>query len=136
MASGNKINALKEVHELFANGFFLVTAAHIGGLLLHTFRHRDSIAISMVSGKKLGITEHEAISDNKPGLAILLLVFTTLVGGYLWMNFDSKSGTLQFLGIQFQLSEMEETESESHDAEEQESRDSGHRKKSYEDEDL
>lgn len=112
-----------------------MTVFHIGGVLLHSFRHRDAIALSMISGKKAGVAETEAISQSKPGLAVLFLVLVTAFGGYLWANFDLSKGTVQLFGTQLQLGEMEGGESESHGDDGRESTDSTGNNKSNEHED-
>ncbi len=129
MASGNKFEALEEIHELIANGFMVVTVLHIGGVLLHSFRHGDAIAMSMLTGNKSDVAAGEAISASKPGWAVVLLAFVALFVGYLLMNLNSQSGVLQIFGTQFELFESEGEEGMEHGGSEtEESESNEHRK--------
>jgi hypothetical protein len=52
--------------------------AHLAGLAFHTWRHRENIALAMVTGKRLG-TPEQAIPSSHP---VAGLVFLALVGGW------------------------------------------------------
>jgi cytochrome b len=112
MTSGSEVAALKDVHELIAHGFMVVTVLHIAGVILHSFRHRDAIALSMVTGKKEGVAASEGISGSKPGWALVLLAVMAAFGFYLYGNYDAQKGTLHLFGMQLQLLEVEEGEGE------------------------
>jgi cytochrome b len=45
-------SVLGEVHETLANLMLLLIAFHVGGVVLTSFRHRENLARSMVSGTK------------------------------------------------------------------------------------
>lgn len=128
MTSGGNKEVLEEVHELLANTFILVVLAHVGGILLHTLKHRDGIALSMIHGKKALIEgeagkEESGIESSHRGIALLFLL---IVGGfvfYLNQNYDPTSQKLTLLGSRLQLGEAEEeTESENDQAAEQNER--------------
>jgi len=52
MLSGRE--ALEELHEIMAYLMISVIVVHIVGLVWHTIRHRENIALSMIDGRKAG----------------------------------------------------------------------------------
>ena len=48
-----EMELFEELHELFANTFMLVVAAHIAGVLLDTFLHKSDVIRSMITGYKV-----------------------------------------------------------------------------------
>lgn len=118
MASGQK-EAYEDLHELFANGFLIVVLFHIAGVVLHAFRHRDRIAMSMIDGTKTDLPLLEKIETPKLGVALVFLVLVGFFATNLYKNFDSQSQTLKLFGNTLQLGESEEggeaIESEKHE---------------------
>lgn len=107
MAGGQK-EAFEDIHEVIANGFLIVVLMHISGVILHTIRYRDGIALSMVNGTKSEVDESKSISNPKPVVAILFLILATSFSAYLAKNFDEQKQSLNFFGKSLQLREVEE----------------------------
>lgn len=97
----------KEIHELFANAFIVVVLFHLAGLVLHTLRHRDWIALSMLNGKKSEVSEESAIPSARPIVGIVSLVLLLSFGMNLYKNYDSNTRKLNFFGITLNLGENE-----------------------------
>jgi cytochrome b len=47
---------LEEVHELLADGLLVLIAAHVAGVLMASWRHRENLVLAMLSGWKRGPT--------------------------------------------------------------------------------
>lgn len=114
MATGGEV--VEELHELFAWGMVATVAAHLAGLALHTLRHRENIALSMVTGEKEGRSE-DGLRHSHP---LVGLAFLGLVGGWgygLVRGYDATTSqvTLPVLGTTLSLGEGE---GEGHEAEE------------------
>lgn len=106
MSTGSR-EAFEDIHELMANTFIIVTVLHIAGVILHSFRHQDAIALSMVDGRKELVENNEEIKSSRPFSAILLLAIVFSMGLSLWKNFDAQNRTLVIFGQTLQLSENE-----------------------------
>ncbi len=105
-SSGNDF--YEDLHELFANAFIVVIAFHILGLLIHSFRHKENIARSMLDGGKASFNESLDIKSSRPFAAV---AFVFLVGAFtfhLIKNYDSANRTLSTFGKTLQLGEVED----------------------------
>ncbi|MBX7149757.1 cytochrome b/b6 domain-containing protein [bacterium] len=99
---------LEELHELLANTFIVIVLLHIAGVMLHTLKHRDAIGMSMLHGKKLGISASAGITKSHVMAGILFLSLISGFAFYLNKNYDSASRTLTLAGITLNLGEAEE----------------------------
>lgn len=106
MTNGNG-EVFEDVHELLANAFLVLVLMHIAGVVLHSIRHKDGIALTMVDGLKSDIQTSETISSPKPIIGILFLGLVATFAMYLMNNFDSNTTTLKFFGNTLQLGENE-----------------------------
>lgn len=111
MSSGQK-ETFEDVHELLANGFLIVTLMHVAGVILHSIRHRDRIAVSMISGMKNEVAQMDSIPSSRPVAAILFITLVVAFTLFLARNFDQQKQTLNFFGTMLQLGENEDDESE------------------------
>lgn len=109
MASGQK-ETFEDIHEVMANGFLVVVLLHITGVVLHTLRFKDGIALSMVDGKKKDIPDAETISSSRPGIALLFVGLVLTFATFLGSQYDSENQTLNLFGTVLQLGENEGTE--------------------------
>lgn len=111
MSTGNK-EAFEDIHEFMANTFIVVAILHVAGVILHSIRHQDMIALSMVDGKKEISESGAAISSSRFFATALLLAFVISSGTYIFKNFDSQNRTLTVFGQTLQLGENETEENE------------------------
>jgi cytochrome b len=107
MTSGLDKETYEDIHELLANGFIIVTVLHVAGLVLHTLRHKEMIGLSMLDGKKEQAAAGEIIASSRSAIGILFIGLVVAFAIYLFRNFDSQAGTLQFFGSTLQIGENE-----------------------------
>lgn len=107
MTSSGNPESYEEIHELLANAFLVVVILHIGGILLHSLRHRDGFALSMVDVRKQGIDPSDAIPGQRPGIGALFLVVVAVFAVHLVRNYDAASQSLNLFGTTLQLGEQE-----------------------------
>lgn len=106
MTSGYK-ETFEDAHELFANAFLVTVLLHIAGVLLHTFRHQDSIALSMVHGNK-EVSENTPVEvTQRPIVALTLIVFMAMFAGYIFKNYNTTTSELNLFGKTLVLGEDE-----------------------------
>jgi len=103
MSSGE---IFEELHEVLAYSLLAVVITHVAGVIWHSYRNRENLTMSMVSGHKDG-EPSQAISTMHPIIAIVFLVITGSWAGALVQNYDSATGTLimPILGTTHQLGE-------------------------------
>lgn len=106
MATGYK-ETYEDLHELLANAFIFVVIAHVAGILLHQFRHRDGIGLSMIHGKKVCDTEGEGISISHRFVALGLAGLMGVFAFHIYKNYDASRATTNLFGVTLQLGENE-----------------------------
>ena len=111
MSTGHK-ETFEDVHELMANTFIIVVILHIAGVILHSLRHRDAIALSMIDGKKELEQNREAITSTHCFAGVLLIALVVSAGLYLFKNFNTQQRTLNVFGQTMQLGEADENDDE------------------------
>lgn len=107
MTGGNASDFYEETHELLANIFLFTVIIHVGGIIFHQFRHRDSLWSSMLDGKKQSLQQKTGISNSKRFAGMLFLIVTFAWTGYLYSQYDSINQTLDFFGTELVLGEEE-----------------------------
>lgn len=105
MASGYETDLIEESHELLANLFIITVILHVGGVLFHHIKHKDSLWSSMFDGKKDSIKGVKGIRNTKASLGILLLILTFSWMGFLINQYNTESQKLILFGIELTLGE-------------------------------
>ncbi len=125
MAKGVNKDFFEEIHELSANAFIIVVIGHVAGVLLHMFKHRDAIALSMMTGKKTEVAGEVGIENNHIGAGLVFLIVLGLFGFNLNKNYDPTNRTLNLFGNQLQLGENESAEHENSEQTGEQKKDDG-----------
>lgn len=122
LGGGNE--SVEDLHELFAHAMLAVVGIHVLGVILHTVRHRDPIALGMLDGRKRG-APGAAIRSARPGSALALGVLLAAWAGGLWHGYDARTGTvtLPVFGTTVALGEVEDDEGEHEGREDEEEED-------------
>lgn len=115
MTSGQK-ETFEDVHELLANGFFVVVLMHIVGVVLHAIRHTNGIAMTMIDGTKSDIPQTETISNSRPAIALLFVSLVITFAFHLAKNYDNQKQILNFFGTIHQLGDNEDDDQAEHGA--------------------
>lgn len=114
MAGGQK-EAFEDIHELMANAFAFVAVAHVAGVILHSLRHRDGIALSMIHGRKDNPEGAPPIASSHRLAAMAMAGVIGLFAFHVYRNYDAAQATTQVFGVKLQLGENESAEHEDHD---------------------
>lgn len=120
VGAANGFEVAEELHELFAWGTAGVVLVHVTGVALHTVRHRENIAASMIDGRREG-PPGEGIRSARPLVALALVSTVGLWAGALFASFDAAAGTLTvpILGTTLSIGEAEGEQGEGFEEEEQ-----------------
>ena len=97
-----------ELHEGLAIALGITIGAHILGIIWHSMRHKEALALSMVTGRKQG-PEEDGLATTSPVWAFAILAGGAAWIGALFSHHDSRAETvrLPLLGTVIQLSEYE-----------------------------
>ena len=109
--------ALEEAHETMAWALLATVCLHLAGIAWHTIRHRENIALSMITGNKAGDPRDAITSARAPAG----LVLTAAAGAWiaaLFYQYDPAAAKvgLPLTGASLQLGENESDEHEHHRA--------------------
>ncbi|MFO0549933.1 MAG: cytochrome b/b6 domain-containing protein [Polyangiaceae bacterium] len=86
----SRVEALEELHEVFAFTLIGVVAAHLAGVALHAFVHRDGLVRSMVDGEKVG-EPAQATRSSHPLAALAFIGLVTAFGVSVARGYDAKN---------------------------------------------
>lgn len=102
-----------ELHSILAYALIVLVAGHVLGLAVHTLRHRENIALAMVTGRKEAAAT-SALPGGRGGWGFVLLVFSVVWVGMLLSSYDANKQTvsLPLIGNVIQLAESETVERE------------------------
>jgi cytochrome b len=81
------VEALEESHGPLAFLLLLVVVAHLAGIVWHTIRHRENIALSMVHGKKQGEAE-QGLRTAHAAAGLFMLALTVGIAALLFTGHD------------------------------------------------
>lgn len=107
MTSGGNPEPLEEVHELLGNTFLAVVLLHVAGVVLHSLRHRDGFALSMVDGRKQQVEPTETIPGARPVIGLLFIAILAAFAVHLVRHYDAGTQSLNLFGTTLQLGEHE-----------------------------
>lgn len=108
----SKTELLEEIHELLSDGFLIIVLLHIAGVILHTVRHKDPIAKSMVTGFKTAIDDSSVgIKNNNNIVALFFVIAIVAFVSVMANGYNPKERTLDLPGFQMKLEEMEKDKS-------------------------
>ena len=115
MASGGDKEVLEEIHEIFANSFFVVAVVHVTGVALHTFRFKELIGLSMLNGMKENVSDIEAISLPRIGFGVVFGALVFFYAVFLLKHFEPRTKKLEVLGVSLQLGEISKNDNHGED---------------------
>lgn len=98
----------KDLHEGLAIALLVTVASHLVGIIWHTLRHKEAIALSMVTGRKTGPAE-EGLTNSHPGWAFAILIVGSAWVWALFASHDSRGETVRIpvVGTVIDLGEYE-----------------------------
>jgi cytochrome b len=112
----------EEVHEIATVLLIAAAAFHVAGVILASVMHRESYALSMITGRKTA-SASEAIPTSSPAAALVMILLVTGTMTYIGSGFDLSTASFSAPGTSFsvQFGEGEEEgESEGGEHEEEE----------------
>lgn len=107
MTGGSEVHLYEEIHEVLANLFLITVIAHIGGIIFHHFRHKDSLWSSMIDGRKKALPDKLGITSSRLNAGIIFLMLVIIWTGFMYSNYDHTTQTLDLFGNELLLGEDE-----------------------------
>lgn len=105
----------EEIHSVFAWMLLVSIVLHLAGIAIHTIRYKETVALSMLHGKRF-VDEAIKPAASRPWLALVLVVVFLIFAGQLVQNYQSgaEQVTIPWIGKTISLEE-EGGESEEHE---------------------
>ncbi len=88
---------LGELHGTLAGVLLGLTAVHLAGVLWHSFRHREPLVTTMLTGRKLGEVSW-AIASARPIAGLVMLGLLVSLAGGLFASWNPPARTLSLPG--------------------------------------
>ena len=86
--------AFKELHEIMAYLMISVVVMHVIGLVWHTIRQRENVALSMIDGRKAG-DPSQAIRSSHPLAGVAFLALSAAWAFAIFSGHDAQLGQLR-----------------------------------------
>jgi cytochrome b len=101
----------EDLHEGLAIALGVTIIAHILGIIWHSIRHKEALAVSMLTGRKEG-PEADGLPSSHPGWAVAIFAGCAAWIGALFANHDPQAASVRIpvLGTVIQLGESEGAE--------------------------
>lgn len=105
---GTGSEGIKDLHEILAYAMLAVVGAHVLGVVVHSLRHRENLAASIVHGRKEALPD-AGITSAAPLAGVVFLVIGGAWSARLLANYDAATNTtrLPVFGLSLQLGEAE-----------------------------
>jgi cytochrome b len=107
LGRGNE--GVEDVHEVLVYTMIALAGIHLAGILLHTLRHRENIAASMVHGRK-SVPGPVGIGSSHRLVAGLFVLINAAWAAALIASYDpaARTATVPALGTSLQIGDVEE----------------------------
>lgn len=99
----------EDLHEVAAYALLVLVGLHLAGLVWHTVRHRENIALAMVDGRKVAPPE-AALRHASPWLGAAVALVLAGWCALLVRGFDPAAGTLRLPLLSQPINLLEEAE--------------------------
>jgi len=99
----------EDIHQIAAYALLTFIGLHLAGLAVHTIRHREAIALSMIDGKKIAPPE-AALPHASPLVGLMVALVLAIWGAALVRGFDAAAGTLRLPFLAQPINLMEDDE--------------------------
>lgn len=103
---------LGDLHGALAYLLMSIVGIHLAGIALHSWRYRENIAASMISGRTSGPKDVE-LPSARPLIGLATAALTVLLAWWLMAGFDPRTGIVHFPGTTGSL-RLDESEQNDH----------------------